>query len=523
MLIKENEFRQLVAVFLLAFLLIISLSSAFIGSGIGTTFNALEVSLIASLISFILLKKLKDSITLILWMLITTLLSHIVSIYLILPVGVSSDQRVFFIDIIKKYGNIYPLRMYDYEGIYYTHYPISWLTASLISMISGIDTGTSWLVTIVGAYICFIVFLILVSITFFKISASNATTLISLLLMVTIYLHRPFQDLIPSAFGVLSLALALYLFALHDKPSLILLVFSIPLFIAHALPAYVTIFLFALIAISTLVTRAPEKEAKRAIMFAVIVFTGTWIYQIGSQVLEMLVGEVPYRWNQILNAITSQLFEIPRTASIMEQNLHYIYPFDHFITPLAYVFPVILTAVSTIYFFYKFKHVRDRRVATLMLFSITSLSMFVIGGFFAWKGIENAIARYLYVYSSPISIFVNIALLNSIIRRNNSSFRKNALILFVLASIGIIISFESLYTPYASPLSIPDKYKFEKLYQNYYAPSMFNENLVHGVSKHILEALRKGEIHIYETSFTENNIKNYSKIVYSNGFIIANG
>jgi hypothetical protein len=463
-------------------------------------------------ISLALSKKIKNTSVLILLLLVAIVL-HLLSVYLLLPVGWASDQRVFFINSIKNTGKIEALEKYSFKGIYYTRYPIPWLTALSIDLVSMIGPQASWLLTILATYVCFIVFLILICTRFFKMRSLNTIAWIIIVTMTTIYSHRPFQDLIPSSIGVLSLIMVLYLYMSGRRFVSILLLLIIPLLVTHGLSIYFTMVLLFLLAVSSYMTskRAPQ----RAVNFTIIVFAGTWFYQVGVQLIDMVVRQIPYRWNQILNAITSPWFERPMTHEAARQTFHTVYWFDNIITPLAFSFPAILTMISTVYFFYKILCARKESNMIMMLFSLTCLFMFLIAGIFSWRAIENAIARYLYVYAAPISILVNASLLHSVAMHKQFSFPRKIGISIVLIALGTAILTESFYTPYASMLSLPDKGKFEQLYQTFYARSMFNLNLA-STPVLILEALQRGDVYIHSASTLRANI-----LLYTNGFVVA--
>jgi uncharacterized membrane protein len=435
----------------------------------------------------------------------------------LLPVGWAGDQRVYFINSIEEAGKIEILEKYPEEGMYYIRYPIPWLTASFVDVISMIGPRASWLVTHLVAYICFILLLTLVCIRFLKTRSLNGLSWIIILITITIYLHRPFQDMIPSSIGMLSLVMTLYLFMSHKRLAPILLLLTIPLVITHGLSIYFTTSFLLLIAISSMIASKLKRESQRAINFAIMVFAGSWFYQVGTQLIDSVAREIPYRLNQILDVIKSPWFERPVTSSVAEQELHIVYSFDNIITPLAYIFPSILVTVSAVYFAYKTLRIRNESNTTLAFFSIACLAMFLIAGIFAWKGLENAAARYLYIYAAPISILVNASLLNSTARHSRSSLLK-IVISILLLTVGLTILTESFYTPYASILATPDGKKLEKLYGSFYGPGMLNRNLANGVSAYVFEESLKQNVRVYPSyGYVEDR---YS-IVYANGFVVA--
>ncbi|WP_187146074.1 hypothetical protein [Staphylothermus hellenicus] len=439
-------------------------------------------------------------------------------------------------DVIKKFGKIHLLEKYRLEGLYYIRYPMPWLVSSFISIITSTSSQISELITYATAYAFFMIFLILI-INSLKGKASSLLSIASTatIFTLTLYLSRPFQDLVADSFGLLSLAVILYLFfRFTERPPIVLLALIIPLVIAHGLAVYISTFTFIFLAISYLIAHTSSKKVMKSLEFAIIIFIGTWLYQVGVQLIDMFVKEIPCRWNLILKSLSSPLFQRGKSSEIATQNLHLVYPLDPLITPLAYMLPIVIIVVSSMYFLYKFMHgydykrryYRERCIET-MAFSLISITMFSIAGIFAWKGFENAIARYLYEYAALIATVVNIMFLSSIIgqkkpsphKQINRSLLKYTKVtgLAILAIVGVLIVFESFYTPYASPLSIPDKYKFERLYQMYYGKVMFNANLAIGVIKYVLEASQRGEVQV----ITMTQAKHYETTIYNNGFVVT--
>ena len=512
--ITFNKMPIFVAIFFMLFLVTISFSALLITHDISV--SAAIVILIIFVLSLILSKKIKN-IPAIILLLIVALISHTLSLYLLLPVGCLGDQRVFFINSIVNTGKIETLEKYQYENIYYTRYPIPWLAASSVSLILMISPQASWLITGSAAYLCFIASLMLVCTYFLKTRSLEGIAWIIITIMTTVYLHRPFQDLIPSSIGMLSLVMALYLFFSRKKFASILLLLIIPLLIAHGLSIYFTTLSLLLSALSGIVTSAPRREVQRAINFAVIVFAGSWFYQVGVQLIDSIVREIPYRWNQLLNVITSPVLERPMTSSVTEQELHAVYWFDKIITPLAYSLPAILTMIGTVYFFYKTLRKRHTHDTILMLLSLTCSLMFLIAGVFAWKGIENAIARYFYVYAAPISVLINSSLLYCTFRTNHSPIFRY-LFLIVVSIIGVLALTESFYTPYASLMTIPDNLKFERMYEKFYGGF---ERLSYSSLGHIMRLKARANEITYVTLHTDILSDSLRNCIYNNGLKVV--
>uniref|UniRef100_A0A7C4NNE3 Uncharacterized protein n=1 Tax=Ignisphaera aggregans TaxID=334771 RepID=A0A7C4NNE3_9CREN len=505
----EPNMPEFVAVFLSLFLLIISLSSLAVSTD--TAIQTYILIPVLFIISFLISKKVRNSATLVL-LLVTSLILHLLSLYLLLPVGWHADQRAYFVNLIKTAGRIEALEKYSFEGLYYTRYPVPWLTASFISIVSAIDSRTSWLIKGLGVYLCFILFSMLVCFRLLKANSLKSTAWLAIIMITTIYSHRPFQDLIASSVGMLSLVMTFYLYMLRKRFTPILLSLAIPLFISHGLSIYFTTLYLLLLAISSIITSKPKEEVQRAVDFAIIIFVGTWLYQTGVGLIDLISREIPIRWGQILGALASPWFERPTTQSVIEQELRFVRWMDYIISFSAYSLPAIISMMGTLYFLYGFISTRNRSNTTLMLFSVACSLMFLVSGIFAWKGIENAISRYLYVYASPVSILINTSLLHFITMHRSS--RRKIVISTMFLIIGVLVLTESFYTPYASILYLPDKEKFEQLYRSYYGPSMFNLNLANIYASEI--ALRALQKEVFACSLEA--CEEYC-IIYTNGLV----
>ncbi|MEM2614300.1 MAG: hypothetical protein QXO15_08785 [Nitrososphaerota archaeon] len=505
----ELNMPTLVAVFLSLFLLIISLSSLAVSTNIAIqTYILMPVVLV---ISFLVSRKARNLATLVLLLVMASIL-HSLLLYLLLPVGWNADQRVYFVNLIKTTGSIEALKERSSEGLYYTQYPMPWLTASFISIISAIDSQTSWLIEGLGMHLCFILFLMLVCSRFLKTDSLESAAWLTIVIITTIYLHRPFQDLIASSAGMLSLVMTFYLYMSRKRLAPMLLLLVIPLLISHGISIYFTTLFLLLLAISSIIASEPKEGARRAVDFAIIIFTGTWFYQVGVYLIDSIVREIPIRWEQMLRALASLWFERAMTQSVIEQELHIMRWMDYIITPLAYSLPAILSMMGILHFFYNLISTRNRSNITLILFSVTCSLMFLVAGIFAWKGVENAISRYLYVYASPVSILINTSLLHFMTRHR--SFRRKVMISIMFLVIGVLVLTESFYTPYASILSLPDREKFEQLYRSYYGPAMFNSILANiYVPEIALKALQK-EVFARSLGVSEEYC-----IIYANGLV----
>lgn len=483
-----KELHILGALFVTLFLLTLSLSSLLMYVKLNIALNSVVVIILVLLLSLVLSSRVKHGHLLILLSLMAMLL-HQLLFYLLIPVGWAGDQRIFFIHIIEDAGRIDVLERFAYvEGAYYTSYPVPWLDALFIKLILGISSGDSWLLIITTVYLSFLVFLILTYNTLINIFSNkhNDNMLKSLAWLIlitelTIYIHRPFLDLIADSFGLLSTIMVLYLyfsnFYTDNKKVYVLLLVLIPLLVAHALAIYYS----ALLLILVVIIAKHKKIAVKAIYFVIIILIGTWIYQVNSQLIMNIPMEISYRYKQILETLKSGLLERPSSGlSIKEQELRFVYVFSPIVTFTAYLFPIILVGISALFFMYTLIRRKDKRnvpYTTLFPYSTLALFMFLVAGYFAWKGIENAIARYLYEYAAVTSVIINSIMLNLI--WNDIKFKLiKILCIATLLTIGILSLTESFFTPYASIIRIPDPTQFSILYSRYYGPSSCNQNLI---------------------------------------------
>jgi hypothetical protein len=450
------------------------------------------------------------------------------SFYLLLPVGWAADQRTHFIDDMERAGNIDVLKMYSGEGLYYVLYPVPWLNALFVKLILGIESGASWLLTITTAFLCFLILLILIYSTLNQAidnrrkTTSETFAWLILIITITIYLQNPFLNLIPSSFGLLSLALILYLFSSslfdfnekYTSKAFMMTVILLPLLIAHGLSIYFSV-TYLLLAAFSFVIQGYKEHAGKALLLAFIIFAGTWLYQTTVQLIDALVREVPYRYEQLLESLKTSLLERPLTPSIEEQSLRLTYKFDFTITLIAYAFPIFLTIITTLFFMYvKIRNSNVRYIDMLLLYSFSATISFLIAGYFGWKGLENAVARYIYAYTAVISVIVNALMLNSVFSDKKATLLK-VLYLFIIFIIGTIALTENFFTPYASILSIPDPLKFKVLYIKYYMPATLNRNLANGrLLKELVEVVLFKKAYVISLYLDVAN----RSVIYSNGF-----
>jgi len=488
---KILNFKVFAALFISLYLLVLSLSSLLIYLKLNITFNSIVIIILILLLSSALSSRIKQEYLLISLSLMAMLL-HELLLYLLIPVGWFGDQRIYFINTVEDAGRIDVLEKFTYiEGSYYTTYPVPWLDALFIKLVLGMSSRDSWLLTIATAYISFLVFLILTYNALINIfpNKHDDTMLKSLAWLIlitelTIYMHRPFLDLIADSFGLLSSTMVLYLYFSNSysdsKGVYILLLVLIPLLVAHAAAIYYSSLLLILAALSAIIAKH-KKIAVKAVYFVTIILIGTWLYQLSTQIIGYINMNISYWFKLILTTLESGLLERPSTGlAIEEQGLHFVYGFSPIITYTAYLFPIILVGISALFFMYILVRKKDRRdipYTTLFLYSTLALLIFLVAGYVAWKGIANSFARYLYEYAAVASVIINAIMLNLVCNSEKLKLIR-VLCIAALLTIGILSLTESFFTPYASIIRIPDPTQFSIMYSRYYGPASCNQNLI---------------------------------------------
>lgn len=457
----------------------------------------------------------KNSIQIKIFLLIlylATNLLHVILFYLLIPVGFSGDQRLTNVNLILQNGNL--KKVETTEDPYYKLFPAPWLISSIISLVTSINSSGSLLMTYVNAYTCMLIFSILLVIQMKEKNRLSTIALIAIVMAISIYLHRPFRDLIASSVGELSLVITLYLFISdHNKRLDIVLLLTLPLLMIHGLSIYYTTVMYLLLSLIFVLVKFKALYEK-AFRYAIIIFIGTWLYQVNATLINLFLTQSISRWNQLLSVLLYNPLARSITPSILEQQIHYVYSFDQFITYIAYAYLPLLTSLGLFYFFYKIRDYDALNKIALTTGLIATIS-FLIAFIFAYKGIENAIARYLYIYASPLSILTVVCFFSKI---QYSQHKIATLLKIFMLVIGIISITESFYTPYASLISIPDPLKFEKLYIKYYGPS--RSRALASWNKFLLQIINP-DLNRRLKSFPLYRFCEYDNdIIYNDGFLL---
>lgn len=427
---------------------------------------------------------------------------HIVSFYLIIPVGWGADQRVSYIRKITETGSLGILKNYPDEPTY-INYPVTWLIASSINSLTSLGPAGSLLIVYLTAYACSILFLWLI----IRMIIPNEDFrclpyLIIIIIAISVYFTRPFLDLLPGGMGILAVLTSLYLFLKWGRSMIFLiiplmLIFSI--YMAHGLSIYIIVSVLIILALIYQLNGFWEK-GRHAFVYALIIFGGTWAYQLECALFDRFIISLQSRTEQILKAV-STLFERSLTSEVQSQQIHFMKPFDVIVTLTAYGYLFCLTIAGLFYLLFKFIKIKDTSIMFPLTVGSISVPMFTIGLLFAYKGIENAIARYLYIYATPFAMISVIVFVYKLI----SDKKRLATFLLIITFIAGLLSItESFYLPYASIISVPDSEKYQQLYYNYYGKQIYIQ--------------RYPTCRIYSSNEV---IRNNQSIVYNNGQIIA--
>jgi len=279
---------------------------------------------------------------------------------------------------------------------------------------------------------------------------------------------------------------------------------------AHGLSIYIVTAIFLVLATACQLTSLRRKK-HQAVTYAIIMIGGTWAYQIETGLIDELAWNLAYRGDQILNALVN-LFERRVTSAIQEQQLHLIEWYDVFITPMAYAYVVALTFVALLYFLLRF--IKTKNASLVLPLTITGITtpMFTVAFVFAYKGIENAIARYLYVYAIPLGMISTVLFFSKLLHEKR---KLAALLLIITFIVGIISMTESFYSPYASISNIPDNERYGQLYSSFYGPRIY---------KKFLDARAQSidfEYSNFSIHTSHESIQKNQSIIYNNGLVMA--
>jgi hypothetical protein len=506
--VVKNKSFQISSLFLIVFLVNLSMGAFMFSSCL--SIPTYIIALLSFSIAFVG-RKISDKTLLTLS--ITAVSMHLIAPYVLLPVGLAGDHRVFFIDVILKFGIQKLIENYSYTGLYYVTFPVMWLNASVFRLITSFNPDFSLLITIIIVYIVWYTFLVILA----KIKGISISSIIFASLLI-VYIHRPFMDLLSDSNGILATTILIYLLLLSitsTRTILFLLLLFIPLFIAHALSIYISIALLLCVAMYILLFKLQRRKniAYKLFSLSIFLFLGTYVYQIAAMLLNDIILGISGTGNQLLAVLREPLLVRPVTTSLVEQNLRYVYSFDPYVTYLSYGLPLLISLISLVYFTliaYKYKETEQTYIPFLFL----AMILFTIAAVYGYKGLENAVARYAYEYASAIALMPIAYFIDEI------SFKYkiySKIFIFVLTSLIFISLTESLFTPYSSVIAIPDRTRFITLMNKYYWAVMYNPNLIGKMFPQFLSNIKPVTVDTLYKNLSQTSI------IWSDGKILSDG
>ena len=402
------------------------------------------------------------------------------------------DARIFFIDRIVEYGKIESLDIYTQsEGIYYTAYPSIWIIASFIKLICSFSSFNALALSHLVTYLCLILFIYAFRkfiVNEGKISEGELKRLdVSPLFMIilTSYVVQNLQ-LLTSAntlgiLGLTFLIVALRIFLMQSEQSkgykmaLLLLITCIPLLTSSPVPLFTGYFIFFLLILNLFVIKPNGKKFFGIIRKFILLFVGTWLYF--SIILPVFQIGGTYHFLVLLTEFLNEpnLVRPSEGQAIHEQMLHFVYPYSGIVTPLYYLLPLVIGFTSSFLLFInkminlcKIKRSISWKNLTLeVIFYMTVIQvqlLYIAAIFiFGYKGMENALARYAYLYLTPLNTIVTLKLIYSYTKTliSNPSRPLAMLITLPLILIFQIINLEAFYAPFFSLMRIPDLYQLK--------------------------------------------------------------
>ena len=406
-----------------------------------------------------------------------------------------TDARIFFVDKITDYGKIESLDIYAQpEGIYYTAYPSIWMIASFIKLICSTNSFNALTSSHLAAYLC----LILSIYAFRKLiidekeideeKSKKLNVSPFLIIILTSYAMQHMQFLTSAnTLGVLGLTFLLIAFRLflmysasskEYKMSLLFLIVCLPLLISSPVSLLTGYFTFLLSMLDLFVIKHDKEKFHTIIRNFFLLFVGSWLYL--SIILPIFQIGGTYHFLVLLTEVLDELsLTRPSTGqSIQEQALHFTYPYSVIITPLYYLLPLIIGLISSVSLFVneiinlcKLRQSisREKSILEAVFYTIIiQIQLFYIPiiFIFGYKGMENALARYAYLYLTPFNTIVAFKLFYKYIKVfiSNPSQLLAILITLLIILIFQVINLEAFYTPFFSLIKIPDMYQLKKIF-----------------------------------------------------------
>lgn len=407
-------------------------------------------------------------------------LSHFMMSYLFIPSSSLSDARVFFINTIIENGRISALEKYSQpEGSYYTLYPSIWLISSFLKLVTNVDEHTALFSTHSLSYIN-----ILLMFYSFVMKCNGKIPFHSLVIPALIvsssYLMQITQLMVSAdILGVLGCTLLLiisYDIISHmpSRSTVILSLLIIPLLISHPI-ALLVAFLFLVLVIVNV-----EGVARRRLSNLLLrIFIGSWIY-LSEILLPTIKYGGFYHFLVILASFINRIVKNPglniilergEGLSIIEQSRQLIYPYHSIIFWLYYVIPSMIGLCLVVIQLWKDLALlaneekrENKALFDLALFQLQMLLLMVVG-FFGYKGIENAIARYAFIYQNGFNLLIISKAVKEGKGEHNDA--KGGVFIIVIALALLlyfhVINLHPFYSPWTSLYDVPDIYQLKRI------------------------------------------------------------
>jgi len=407
------------------------------------------------------------------------------------------DARIFFVDIIVENGKIEPLNAFaEQEGSFYTKYPSIWLLASFIQLTSSLNSFTSLSLSHLAGYLSFTLYMY----TFVrKVTNGSKNMKISditpvFIIIITPYAVQNSQFLVSAnSLGILGLAaliIVLYSLLLQGKLDNIEkkrivsgALISIPLLIVSPVPLLSGSLIFSLLILNLLILGAWKKATELLGIFAVVLLV-IWPY-ISNIVLQLILSGGFYHYIVLAEYFLEEVnvFQLRTSSSevLKEQSLHFIYPYSNIIVPIYYIAPLVIGFISsTILLIKAINNLKStscqRNIGVnVIAFYLTTLQVQTIYTgiifIFGYGGIENALARYAYLYLVPLNLMITLKSVYAYLTRDLDSNTNHKLYLFsrviltlIFLLLFLVVNLEAFYSPWFSLKEIPDLFQIKILF-----------------------------------------------------------
>jgi len=394
------------------------------------------------------------------------------------------DARIFFVDELAKCGNISSLDIYSrLEGTYYTSYPSIWLIALSIHLVPSLSSFQALALSHLTAYICSLLLMYaFIRHSYNKEFNTNKDIGLILLILFSAYVMQNSQMLVSAnSLGILGVVLLLrFMLVLVDNTAkkfnrikYVILLMAIPTLLASPNPLLVGYSLFSLLLFNSLILniftnkKIVLNDTISILMRSFIIFlTGTWLYT-SAIFLPIILNSGSYYLNIALSILSK--FDLTRPSvsqSIYEQKLHIVYPYHSIVMYIYYLVPLVvgftLSLILVIRCFFNIHSCSPLKLALYL--TILQLQIISIGTIFVfgYKGVENALARYAYLYITPLNLLVILEVFyRHVIKCFSMSYLYVILISLSIILLFLVINLEVFYSPWFSLKEVPDLFQIE--------------------------------------------------------------